>query len=175
MARVEAVEAPVSGSRSEAARAPLLRAEGRAPADPERGAPHLRPHHGKRRAGPARPVFSGRAGTAGAAPGAPLSARAWRGLRDNRSELPRPPGLGPRHRRVRPPLRPTRAGGCPAGLPPSRSAGSLQAPGPQGWACWPLLVLLSAPGVSKLSISPRLNRKGEAEAPRGVATSDARL
>lgn len=43
---LEAAEAPVRGSRSGAARAPLPRAAARAAAEPERGAPHLRPHHG---------------------------------------------------------------------------------------------------------------------------------
>lgn len=46
LARGEAEEAPVRGSRSGAARAPLLWAVARALPEPERGAPHLRPHHG---------------------------------------------------------------------------------------------------------------------------------
>lgn len=109
LARGEAAEAPVRGSRSGAARAPLLWAAARAPAEPERGAPHLRPHHGKRRAGFARHVLAGWAGTAVAAPGALPTARALArppGVRERAAAPTRPPLAAP----PRPPATPTHPG-----------------------------------------------------------------
>lgn len=108
LARGEAAEAPVRGSRSGAARAPLPWAAARAPAEPERGAPHLRPHHGKRRAGSSRRPGPDRGSRARIPAGGAAGAR--RGLRGNPGELPRPPGLRRQRRRGRPALAPPRPG-----------------------------------------------------------------
>lgn len=105
---------------------PELRFSGPQP-EPQRSQSVVRPTCGltmvSARAGSSRPVPAGRARKAGAAPAAPLAARAWCGLRGEleRAAAPTgPPPATPPRPPARPTPRPSRAGDCRLGLPPSR-------------------------------------------------------